>query len=265
MTTALLLRRSWEWEPSIVVGCALLLAAYLALVRPLSVLRVGYFTGGTLLLLLTLVGPLDVLGERYLFSAHMLEHLLLLVAVPPLLLLGLTEAAARRLLAHRSMAAIERVLNRPVLAWLLAVTTLYAWHLPVLYNAALADERIHIAQHLSFLVTATIFWWPVLAPLPEHRLAGHLAIIYLFLASVANDVLGVLLTFAPVGLYPLYTRPATGSPARTLIRYDWGLDPAADQQLGGLLMWVVGMLFFLWAVLAAYARWVRESGKEGVP
>jgi len=105
----------------------------------------------------------------------------------------------------------------------------------------------------------------VLAPLPEHRLAGPPAIVYLFLAALANSVLGALLTFSSPGLYPWYTRPTGGSAALRLIRDGWGLDPAADQQLGGLFMWVVGGMFFLAAVLAMYGRWYRESGRPGVP
>ncbi|MEJ2720121.1 MAG: cytochrome c oxidase assembly protein [bacterium] len=257
--------KTWEWYPSVVVGCALLAAAYGVLVRPLRPLRVLSFLGGTLLLLLTLVGPLDGLGDEYLFSAHMLEHLMLLVAVPPLLILGIPPEAASRLLEFKPAAAVERLLNRPALAWLLAMSVLYLWHVPTLYNATLADERVHIFEHLSFLVTATIFWWPVLAPLRRHRLRGPFAILYLFLAAVANSVLGAILTFAKPGLYPLYDRPANGSTELRFIREVWGLDPAADQQLGGLFMWVVGGFFFLLAILGMYARWYRESGSEGTP
>jgi cytochrome c oxidase assembly factor CtaG len=156
-------------------------------------------------------------------------------------------------------------LRRPWVAWLVAVGMLYLWHAPALYNAALADERVHAVQHLSFLVTATVFWWPVLAPLPDHRMRGHSAILYLFLAAVANSVLGAVLTFSRPGLYPLYTRPTDGSAALALIRQRWGIDPAADQQLGGLFMWVVGGLFLLVAVLGMYVRWYRESGYRGTP
>ncbi len=265
MTTGQLLRSTWEWYPSVIAGCAALGAGYLALVRPLRAARTASFLAGTVLILLTLVGPLDGLGDEYLFSAHMLEHLVFLVVVPPLLILGIPAEAASRLLGRAPAAAVERVLRRPAVAWLLAIGTLYLWHLPALYNAALAHEQIHILQHLSFLATATVFWWPVLAPLRGHRLRGHAAILYLFLAAVANSTLGALLTFSRPGLYPLYTRPADGSPALELIRRGWGLDPAADQQLGGLFMWVVGGFFFLLAILGMYGRWYRESGHEGTP
>jgi cytochrome c oxidase assembly factor CtaG len=265
VTTGEILRSSWEWYPSVVAGCVLLGGAYVAAVRPRRPARVAAFLGGVLVLLLTLVGPLDALGDDYLFCAHMLEHLLLMVAVPPLLLLGIPPRAAARLLRVPFAARVERFLNRPILAWLLAISVLYAWHLPVLYNLALADERIHILQHLSFLVTATVFWWPVLAPLRGHRLRGHMTILYLFLAAVANSTLGAILTFTPPGLYPLYDRPADGSAELVFIRRNWGIDPAADQQLGGLFMWVIGGFFFLWAIIGAFGRWYRESGWDGTP
>jgi cytochrome c oxidase assembly factor CtaG len=265
VTTSELLQKTWEWHTSVVAGCALLGAAYIVFVRPLQRWRVLSFLAGVLLLLFTLVGPLDGLGDDYLFSAHMLEHIVFLVAVPPLVIMGLPREAVTAMLRWRPASVVERALRRPWVAWLVAVGTLYLWHLPALYNEALADERVHITQHLSFLVTATVFWWPVLAPLPDHRLRGHTAILYLFLAAVANSVLGAVLTFSAPGLYPLYTRPTDGSAALALIRQRWGLDPAADQQLGGLFMWVVGGLFFLIAVLGMYTRWYRESGYQGTP
>ncbi len=154
---------------------------------------------------------------------------------------------------------VERVLSTPLLAWMLCVVTLWVWHLPVLYNLTLADERIHILEHLSFLVTATIFWWPVLTPLKELRMAPFPAIFYLYSAALANTVLGIVLTFAPVVLYPAYLHPADELGALKLIRDGWGLTPRDDQELGGLFMWVGGMFVFLWAILAMLARWYSAT------
>jgi putative membrane protein len=259
VTTGRLLAIAWEWDPSVLLGCAGLVAAYLAAVRWRPQKRALYFFGGLVLLLLTLEGPLDVLGDDYLFSAHMAEHLVLILVVPPLLLLGLPETPVRRLLQRPLFASVERVLRIPLVAWASCIVTLWVWHLPVLYNLTLADESVHIFEHLSFLVTATIFWWPVLAPLEHRRLAPLPAVAYLYTAALANTVLGVLLTFAPVGLYPAYMHPSDELGALHLIRDVWGLDPQADQQLGGLLMWLGGMLAFLWAVMAMLARWYAAA------
>jgi putative membrane protein len=256
MTTLQLFKSSWSWHPSVLAGCIGLLIIYLAATRlQHSVSCTLWYVAGVLTILLALVSPLDLLGDDYLFSAHMVQHLLLVLVAPPLLLLGISRSTARRLLAKPRMAWLEDKLTRPPVAWLLGMGTLWAWHLPVLYNATLASEQVHIAEHLSFLVTGTIFWWPVLAPRPDLRLQPGPSIIYLCAAAFANTVLGIILTFVPAGLYPAYLHPEDELGALSVIRQKWGLTPAADQQLGGLFMWVGGGVIFLVAVLAMLRRW----------
>jgi cytochrome c oxidase assembly factor CtaG len=212
-----------------------------------------------LVLLLALVSPLDTLGDTYLFSAHMLQHFLLTLVVPPLLLLGLPPRVVARLLRWTPAERAERVLGQPVLAWIVGTGTLWVWHAPALYDAALGNEGVHVLQHLCFLVAWTIFWWPVIAPVAERRRLSFMGTLaYLVLASMANSLLGIILTFASPGLYPAYLHPA-GSPAvLALVRQGWGLYPAVDQQAGGLLMWVGGMHIFAAACLGALIRWYRE-------
>ena len=266
MSTWQFILKAWDWEPSIAIGCLLLFAGYLYL-RHFRIDRHAlYFFAGDIILLVTLVGPLDVLADDYLFSAHMLEHLILELVVPPLFLLGLPVGLVERLLSWRPAAAVERVLGIPVLAWIIGIGTLWVWHFPIFYNAALANENIHIFQHLTFLVTATIFWWPILAPEGYRRTTGMAAIFYLYFAALANGTLGALLTFAPVGFYPLYLHPDNELGALSLIRESWGLTPSADQQLGGLFMWVLGGAIFLWAVMAVFARWYlnREGRRTAI-
>jgi cytochrome c oxidase assembly factor CtaG len=261
MTTGKFLQIAWEWHPSVIIGCVLLMLGYLLATRFALSRRTTYFAIGNIILLLTLCGPLDVLADNYLFSAHMFEHLLLELVVAPLMLLGLPSWFVRKILEIPWVAKMERVLGMPALAWSLGIGVLWAWHLPALYNAALADERLHIFQHLTFLVSATIFWWPVLAPAGYRRLSTLPAMFYLYLGAIGNSILGALLTFAPLGLYPLYLHPDNELGALSLVREEWGLTPKGDQQLGGLLMWVFGGAIFLWAILAVYARWYR--GNEG--
>lgn len=258
MTSGHLLAVAWEFEPSIVVGCALLLAAHLAVVRASSPRHTAYWTAGLAILLLDLCGPLDVLGDTYLFSFHMGEHLLLLLVVPPLLLLGVPEEVARRALRVPWVDNLERALSRPLVAWTIAVVTLWSWHVPALYDLTLINERVHITEHISFLITATIFWWPVLTPVRERRMPALGAVVYLWSAMIANTILGVLLTFAPVELYPGYLSPTDELGALDLIRNVWHLTPLADQQAGGVLMWVVGMFVYALASFAVLVRWYRE-------
>jgi putative membrane protein len=234
---------SWDWEPSVVIGCAALAIGYLALVRR-RLSRAPYFLAGVLLLLLDLVSPIDTLADRYLFSAHIVQHFVLALVIPPLLLLG-TPAFELRVLGE-----LERAIGQPPVSWLLGVGTMLVWHIPALFNAALASGGLHIVQHLSFLVTGTIFWWPILAPVENMRLPALGGVAYLFSACLCCSLLGAFLTFAPVGLYPAYLNPP---------EHLWGLDPKSDQQLGGMLMWVPGCFVYLAAILSVVRRWYSEE------
>ncbi len=255
MTTWQLLASTWSWDPSVLVGCAALIGGYLVVVRSRITSKMLFFVAGVLVMLLALESPLEELGDTYLFSAHMAQHLLLILVVPPLMLLGIPRWLAQRILDWPLANRIERILNRPLLAWLLGMGTIWVWHAPILYNATLADENIHIVEHLSFLVTSSIFWWPILSPLTERRLAPLATIPYLFAASAATSILGIILTFSPPGIYPAYLDPKDEIGALPLLRDGWGLSPAADQQLGGLLMWVPGGLAYLSGIIGALTRW----------
>src|SRR5260370_36806318 len=200
--------RAWDPGPSVLIGCAMLLVAYWStdrgdfaragdLSRAGNLSRAGWFVAGVAVMLFALISPLDTLGDEYLFSAHMLQHLLLELAVPPLLLLGLTPRFARAVLDCPPLGRIERVLGNPLTAGTLGVAPLALCHLPPLCGAARGNEYIHIAEHLCFMVTATIFWWPVLAPLPQRRISPLWAQVYLLGSSLANSLLGIWLTFAP--------------------------------------------------------------------
>jgi putative membrane protein len=134
---------------------------------------------------------------------------------------------------------------------------MWLWHWPPLYNAALAHESLHIAEHLLFLISAVIFWWPVIVPLESLRLAPLWAAVYVFAACTSHTILAILITFAPLGIYPAYLQPADAYNILPLLRGPWALTPAADQQWGGLLMWVPACAVYLAFILASLARWYR--------
>jgi cytochrome c oxidase assembly factor CtaG len=245
---------AWDFDPTIVVGCVLLLAVY-ALAHRGDFHHAAWFVAGVAAMFLALVSPLDALSDTYLFSAHMLQHLILVLVVPPLLILGISPRFAHAVLKVPALARIEQALGNPIAAWVIGMSMLWLWHWPLLYNATLADEGVHIFEHVCFLVSATIYWWPILAPVEESRLAAMPAVIYLITGAVANSVLAILLTFARAGLYPAYLNPADPLKILPMIRDTWGLTPDLDEQLGGLLMWVPGGMVFLGAIIWVMARW----------
>ncbi|MBV9790841.1 MAG: cytochrome c oxidase assembly protein, partial [Chloroflexi bacterium] len=199
-----LLLSLWHWHPSVLLGCAALIGGYVALLRGRPTLRALSFGLGLIVLLIALLSPLHELGDRYLFSAHMLQHLLLLLIVPPLLLLGLPSAAIETLLRIPGVSSIERVLGTPLLAWAIGLGAMWLWHLPALYNLALRNEWVHILEHLFFLVSAVIFWWPIFTSAERSRLHPLGAMVYLFAGMIVSSLLGMILTFADAGLYPAY-------------------------------------------------------------
>jgi len=235
----------WDWEPSVVAGCAVLAIGYWLIARKRGLRRMGYWLAGVVLLLLDLVSPIDTLGDRYLFSAHVVQHFFLALVIPPLLLLGTP------VFELGPVSKLERAIGQPPVSWLLGVGAMLAWHVPALFNAALANDALHVVQHLSFLVTGVIFWWPILGPLEQRHLPPLAAVSYLFSACLCCSLLGAFLTFGPTGFYPAYAAGA------------FGLDAKSDQQLGGLIMWVPGCFVYLSAILTRIARWYAAPESTG--
>jgi cytochrome c oxidase assembly factor CtaG len=257
---------AWDFDLSVLIGCAALLLAYWLAHRD-GLGRAGWFAAGVGVMLFALTSPLDVIGDEYLFSAHMIQHLLLVLAVPPLLLLGISPEFARRVTGYGPFAAIEHVLGNPVVAWSAGIGMLTVWHIPALFDAALNNEYVHILEHLCFMITGTIFWWPILAPLPQCRLAPLWTQLYLLGGAMANSLLGIWLTFAPAAMYTPYLHPDDSLHVLKLLRSTWGFTPAADQQTGGLLMWVGGGLVFVAVMMVTFLRWFgsEEAGVSSAP
>jgi putative membrane protein len=255
MTTWKLLTITWSVDPSILAGSALVLAGFVWIVRKRWTRRAWLFIAGILVFVFALECPLDKIGDTYLFSAHMAQHLFLLWIVPPLVILGTPRWLAQWIKDQPVFGRTEQILSNPFVAWPTGVVTLWAWHTPLLYNAALADETIHAIEHLSFTVSATIFWWPVLEPTTEDRLAPLAAVAYIWLGGAMNTLLALILALMPVGYYPEYVHPVDTYGALSLIRNTWGISAQEDQQIGALLMFVGGGFLFLAGIIHALHRW----------
>jgi len=257
MRTWELLKSNWNWEPWVIVWCVALIVSYITVTRFRFTKTTLSFMAGVLLLLLTLVSPIGMLSHNYLFSAHMLQHILLLLIVPLLLLSGIPNLLARRIIRGSRLANLIQVLRQPLIAWLCGVGAMWVWHIPSLYNAALGSEGLHIAQELSLLAMGTIFWLPVFAPLEEWRLAPPFATLYLFSSCIACTILGIIITFSAVGHYPAYLNPVDSLGILPFIRNELYLTPELDQQIGGLIMWVPCCLIYLLASMVTIARWYK--------
>ena len=230
--------------------------AYLIGYRRFSALRhadQGYRARGSLFalgyaaLVIALISPLHSVGERY-FSVHMVQHLLLSLVAPPLLLLsssmpvllwalptGDRQTLGRLVGQPGLVRSALKLLTHPMVALALFVGTQWAWHMPVAYDWALENRWAHYFEHISFFVTAILFWWPVIGapPLPS-PLNYPARIGYTFLAWLPNSLLGAGISLSRGPLYPFYVNTAQSTRA----------DVGFDQQLAGLIMWVPGDVLF---------------------
>ncbi len=205
-------------------------------------------------LFLTLNGPLHDLSDYYLFSGHMVQHLIMTFVVPPLLLWGTPGWMLRPALEVGWVRALARPLSSGRGAYLAFNVTLAVWHLPPLYNAAMYWHQVHIVQHLTFLVASTLMWWPLMGSLPElPRLPYPGQLLYSFLMTIPMSITAIYIALADHVLYPAYA-----SAPRL-----WGLSPMEDQQLGGLIMWVPGGLFFLVVMSIVFFRWMEAGATDG--
>jgi putative membrane protein len=259
----------WRLDPLPLAGVALAAVAYLWASRrvagrhrrnPPRKWRTWCFLGGLAAIVLALSSPIEAY-EGQLFSVHMVQHMLLELVAAPLLLLGAPATLAlraaappirRQLLALLHSRAVA-VVTFPLLTWLLFAAVNWGWHFSDLYDQALDNPPLHYLQHATFLLAGLLFWWPVIAADPGRwRLPHPVRLFYLFLAMPQNSFLGVALMSAPTVLYPHYL-----SNLRT-----WGPTALADQNLGGVVMWVIGDLVFLTAMAAVVASWVRHEDRR---
>lgn len=250
----------WDLKPSVIVGCCALLALYAWAVRYRFRMRALLWIAGVLMIFLALCSPLDELADTYLFSIHMAKHILFVLVVPALLLMAMPADPFRRLLDHAAIRRMESILRNPAFAWIAGIGVMLFWHIPAVFNTALAHEPLHIVEHLSLLIGGTIYWWPVLSPLPESRMRPvPQAAAYLFTSCLACTAIGIAITFAPSILYAAYAHPQDAAGILPVIRERWGISAAMDQQIGGLLMWVPCCFVYLTAIMAMFARWYGEE------
>lgn len=265
---------AWTVDPAVVLGLvtgAILYARGASrLVRegrgaPIRA-RIAAFAGAELAIAVGLVSPLDAVAES-LFSAHMVQHLVLMIAAAPLLVLS---RPARTVLAglsphrRRSLArAVTRIasspaaraLRRPAVAWIALTGVLWAWHLPTLYGAALEHPVTHALEHAAFLGASALAWSVALASRPREGLGVLGRALFLVAAAAQGGLLGALLLFASTPLYPVHG----AGPAL------WGLSPLQDQQLAGAIMWIPPSVVYLGSAAGILVRRFRALEDHARP
>jgi putative copper resistance protein D len=262
---------AWQNEAHVLLPLALAFLVYRWMVGRVNLLhpanpvpryRVWSWYAGLLVLFVALASPIATY-DTTLFTAHMVQHLLMTMVAAPLLALGapitlvlrVSSAETRqRLILPLLHSRVLRVVSWPVLTWVLFAGVMWASHFSGLFDAALESEPIHVLEHALFMGAALLFWWPVVGADPSPWRLPHAARVgYLFLGMPQSSFLGVAITSAPEVLYPHYS---------SLVR-SWGPTPLADQQLAGGVMWVGGDLAFLVAMILGIWVWLRAEEAEG--
>jgi putative copper resistance protein D len=257
----------WTVEPFVALPLLAVAIAWLRLVRrvdvahpdnPVPAVRRWAFLGGLATIAVALMSGIG----RYdtaLFSVHMVQHLLLTLVAAPLLVLGTpitvllraaTPAVRQRWILPFLHSRVIRVVGHPVVAEIAFAAVMWGSHFSPLFNLALEDPLVHDLEHGLFLVTALLFWWPVVGADPSpYRMSHPARVLYAFLQMPQNSFLAVAVLFAGQPLYPHYA--TLGSP--------WGIDALADQELAAGIMWFVGDVLFLVAVIGLIAAWMRHD------
>jgi cytochrome c oxidase assembly factor CtaG len=251
VTTTQLLLSAWEPGLAVPATCVVALGAYTIHARGRLSGRAALFVLAVALFFLALASPIGVLSRGYLFSAHMLQHLLLVLAVPPLALLGLPR---------EDEASLPRERFGPVGAWVSGIGAMWIWHAKPLCNAAAVSSSVQAVQTVSLVVMGLMFWRPIVAPQRSRRLEPLAAALYLFSACIACTILGVVVTLSPVEVCSAYMHPADPLDVLPLLREGWGMTCKADQEIGGLLMWVPACFVYASAILATLGRYYALEG-----
>ncbi len=253
----------WTFDPAILISIALWCGVYVwrfrnarreAGGRGAGWLQALAFSAGILVLLIALVSPVDALGEEYLFSMHMTQHILLGDIAPILLLLSLSRVIMRP--ATRRFHAIERKLGRlasPATFILIWFALLYFWHIPALYVAAIEHPAVHALEHACFFAAGVAVWWPLIQPVPmRHRLTGLGTFAYIGTAKVGLAALGLYLTWSHSVAYDFY---------ETVPRI-WGLTAIEDQNVGGAIMMVEQSLVLVTTFTILFVRMLLQSEED---
>nr|PZN27682.1 MAG: cytochrome c oxidase assembly protein [Chloroflexota bacterium] len=253
----------WNGEPPLLINLALQLGAYLACTigplrryfpgsKPATALEIQLFALGWLTLFVALVSPVDTLGG-YSLTMHMVQHILVTLVAPPLMLLGTPRWLLRPILRVPLALPIGRFLTHPIAAFVIFNSVFLAWHVPALYDLALREEPVHILEHVMFFAAGVLAWWPVCSPLDELPRAHPLVqTAFLFFQSLPSTILGAIIAFAAEPLYPHYTT----------VPQLWGLSVMEDQQLAGLIMWVPASLVYFGALSVVFIRWLNRNDRE---
>jgi putative membrane protein len=259
----------WTWDPTVLLGLFALVAAYVVatgrgLIRSdddtspwfrRASLRPWFFGLGVAAGFIALQSPIDTAGDHYLLSMHMVQHLILMMVSPPLVLLGIAGMRPLPASVARRWRRFWTFITRPWAATLIFNVVLLAWHIPSWYDATLTTEWIHIVEHLTFIAVGVVFWWPIVDPLRgahTKAVSPFAKIAMLGISGIPPTVLGFLFALIGRPVYEFYAR------APRL----WGMSALVDQQVAGVIMFGLGNIVYFVAISVIFLRLLGNPGDD---
>ncbi|HXX38663.1 MAG TPA: cytochrome c oxidase assembly protein [bacterium] len=241
----------WFWDPMTMAALALTAVSYLWILQrfPRQAAHAGSFWAGFLVLVIALLSPIHT-GAAYLFWLHMVQHMLLMIVVPPLIVLGMPTGALGWVYRRRGLRRLHRFVWSPGVATILYNGVFLLWHVPAMYDATLWSVWIHTIEHASFVAVGLVFWGVVAFPGARRPALGW-RFVMLMASNVVDFLVGLTFAFSNRPFYLPYTH----------VPRLWGFTPLADQRLGGLVMWVGGQMMYTVPMLALLYWWIlRDPG-----
>lgn len=215
--------------------------------------QVATFTTGVLVIFVAVMSPVHAIGETYLFSVHMTQHVLITLIAPPLLILGTPNWLIRPIIRPKLAFRVARFLTHPITAFTSFNLIFSFWHVPELYNASLTNHGVHFGEHVVMIGTALMMWWPLTSNTPElPRIPYPAQMAYLFGLSLAQLIVFGTLTFASEPIYDFYVNAPRIS----------AISPLTDQQVGGIIMKLGGGALFIVLLIVTFYRWYGDEERK---
>lgn len=252
---------SWSFDPGVILGVYVAGFLYYRAIgprrerwfpdaSPIETWRVVSFYLSLLTILVALVSPLGVLADDYLLTAHMIQHLLITIVVPILFYAGIPRWMYAPFVRRERLWRVWRTLTHPIIAFFLFQIPFSMSHAPVFYDLTLRYQPVHIAEHVWFIASAFLIWWPIMAPGRDYgQLSPIMQVVFLFFQTIPGQIVGALISMSEAPLYPEYANAARA----------FGLSVMADQQAGGLIMWIGTGTLYLGALIVVFFRWANKA------
>jgi putative membrane protein len=228
--------------------------------------QTAYFLTGVFLIIMCTLSPLHFLGENYLFSMHMVTHTIILLIAAPLVLAGIPTG--NRFKKHFD-AISKTSVKYPFLFWISGIGIMWFWHVPFIFNQMFSMNGmtmgsmnqmgfLHYFHIVSLLIAGMLFAWPVIRPDTNNKFTAPACVLYLTSACIGCSLLGLMITFAPLGTYPHYVNVHDIYGFLPTIRNSWNISAAMDQQMAGLIMWVPCCFVYLSVSMVILIKWFNE-------